>query len=400
MGFYFDMLKEQDELMGNTGFDDSLIGTPDEYDVKLADVEKATVEDINKEYSDEAEQKELDGQDLCCNPVEEAAIAIYESECNWNMIMKAMGTYEINEAAHGRVAVMEAADSKSFFSNVKKFFTGLWERISNAVKTWCGELKSTISREKSKLDSKFYKAVRDGEAKYKGKGFKGYDFAKNTNVAVDELFSKMKTQNEDAIRLMGSFMLEPSENNGLENAASNAQSIRKTPDEVRGDFCGAKSVSADEFSKKLHIALFGGDKVQLRGENQIAASAKADYIIGVLQNGNGSIGKVLKAYAELRVSFSKLFAALNKVEKAVLKAEKGGAKIGSIANEIKVQKEVKNTCFVVLANCMRAMTAERMQARKIANLYAAAGMKKEKAEKKPEAQKESYTGAFAGLQMI
>lgn len=398
MGFYFDMLKEQDELLGNTGFDDNMIGTPDEYEVKLTDVEKATVEDINKEYSDEAEQKELDGQDLCCNPVEEAAIAIYESECNWNMIMKAMGTHEVTEAARGRVAIMEAADVKGFFASVKKFFTNLWEKISNTVNGWCNNMKSIVAREKGKIDKKFYDAVRAGETKYKGKGFKGYDFAKKTGVAVDKLFADMKKENDSANQVINTFMLKANEENGLENAAAAASSIRKTPDQIRGAFCGAESVNADEFSKKLHTALFGSDKIQLRGENQIADSAKADYIIGVLQDGNGSVGKVLKAYAELRVSFSKLFATLNKLEKAITKAEKGGAKIGSVANEIKVQKEVKNACFTVLVNAMRAMMAERAQARKIANIYAAAGKKKD--EKKPEAQKESYSGAFAGLQMV
>lgn len=399
MGFYFDMLKEQDELMGNTGFDDSMIGTPDEYEVKLTDVEKATVEDINKEYSDEAEQKELDGQDLCCNPVEEAAIAIYESECNWNMIMKAMGTHEVTEAARGRVAIMEAADVKGFFASVKKFFTNLWEKISSTVKGWCNNMKSIVAREKGKIDKKFYDAVRAGEAKYKGKGFKGYNF-KDTDAEVEKMFNTIKTSNDSAYKDIATFLIDDEHSKAQIGAASLVgNNIIGATDEIRGNFVGAKTCSADEFSKKLHEKLYG-EKIQLRGENQIANAAKADRVIDVLQNSGNRISTVLKAYSELRTSFSKLFAALNKLEKIVTKANKGGANIGSVAGAIKKQKEVKNICFTVMVNCMRAMMSERMQARKIANLYAAAGMKKEKAEKKPEAQKESYTGAFAGLQMI
>ena len=57
MGIYYDMLREEDELMGNTGFDQgAVVGPDDEYTVQLNDIAKA-VEDLNDERADESEQK-------------------------------------------------------------------------------------------------------------------------------------------------------------------------------------------------------------------------------------------------------------------------------------------------------------------------------------------------------
>ena len=115
MAFYLNMLREEEEMLGNTGFDPDAVATPDDkYAIELKDVAQ-TVEDLNAARAEESSEEELDGQDLHEDPVAECMIAIYESEHNWNAIMQAIGSREMLEAARGREMVMEAVDVMGFF---------------------------------------------------------------------------------------------------------------------------------------------------------------------------------------------------------------------------------------------------------------------------------------------
>lgn len=394
MGIYTNMLRESEEFMGNTGFDsDLVVGPDDEYTQSLADIEKATVEDINAEYAEESEQKELDGQDLDSNPMEEAAIAIYESERNWNMILKAMGQHELQEATRGREVVMEAVDVKGWLGKIKQFFVDLWKKVSDTISKWASDVKGAINKQKSKIDEKFYTRVREGYAKYDGKGFKGVEFDVNEDLVDEKGWNDLLEENRKHLVLISRTANE---------AGINDSSYAGAADDAR-------TTISDDTEKKEYIAAMKEDfsesmkKVVLNdGKGDVKECAKPDYVIGVLKNGLvKDLSKVMSLYGKVRKSYSEIIKVLNKIEKEITKENKKlDQKIPSINKQITNQKQLKQIEFKAMTITMRKITARYRQCRKIANVYAAASLKKAKEEKKPEAQNASYTGFFAGLQMV
>lgn len=402
MGIYTNMLRESEEFMGNTGFDsDLVVGPDDEYTQSLADIEKATVEDINAEYAEESEQKELDGQDLDSNPMEEAAIAIYESERNWNMILKVMGQHELQEATRGREVVMEAVDVKAWFAKIKEFFVDLWKKVSDAVSNWASEVKGAINKQKSKIDEKFYNHVREGAVRYSGKGFKGIDFSKYPA-------GTMLTKNDSGTGLLDALEKNNKQLDNLLTLISQETDVLGSGDSYAGaadmaslafkDAKGTKKMIEDSDEK------YGLDKkvVINDGKGNVKECAEPDYVISVLKNGLMSDLKiVMKQYQVTRKTYSEIIKVLNKIEKNVVKENKKlDEKIPKINSQIAGIKKMKQYEFMNMTKLMRLVTARYRQCRKIANVYAAASLKKAKEEKKPEPQNASYTGFFAGLQMV
>lgn len=395
MGIYTNMLRESEEFMGNTGFDsDLVVGPDDEYTQSLADIEKATVDEINAEYAEESEQKELDGQDLESNPMEEAAIAIYESERNWNMILKAMGQHELQEATRGREVVMEAVDVKGWLGKIKQFFVDLWKKVSDTVSKWAGEVKGAINKQKSKVDEKFYNRVREGFAKYDGKGFKGIEFDVNEDLVNEKGMNDLLEENKKRLTILS---------NAANTAAINDTSFANAADD-------ASTTISDDTEKKEYIEAMKDDfkdsmkKAVLNdGKGNVKECAKPDYVINILKNGLvKDLAKVMSLYGKVRKSYSDIIKVLNKIEKQITKENKKlDQKIPSINKQITNQKQLKQIEFRAMTITMRKITARYRQCRKIANVYAAASLKKDKSEeKKSEPQNASYTGFFAGLQMI
>lgn len=395
MGIYTNMLRESEEFMGNTGFDsDLVVGPDDEYTQSLADIEKATVEEINDEYAEESEQKELDGQDLDSNPMEEAAIAIYESERNWNMILKAMGQHELHESARGHEVIMEAVDVKGWFAKIKQFFVDLWRKVSDAVSKWAGEVKGAINKQKSKIDEKFYNRVREGFTRYSGKGFKGIEFDITEDLVNEDGMNKLIEENKKRLTIISNTANAAAINGTSYAAAADDASTTFSADTEKDEYIEAMKDDFKDSMKK---------RVLNDGKGNVKDCAKPDYVINVLKNGLvKDLAKVMSLYGKVRKSYSDIIKVLNKIEKQITKENKGlDQKIPSINKQITSQKQLKQIEFKAMTITMRKITARYRQCRKIANVYAAASLKKDKSEEKtPEAQNASYTGFFAGLQMV
>ena len=75
---------------------------------------------------------------------------IYETEYNWNSLMRAIGIFELASVeAHGEV-IYEAVDIKAFFRKIKEFFKGLLEKIGRLFKKIIEKVKSLFSKNKHK----------------------------------------------------------------------------------------------------------------------------------------------------------------------------------------------------------------------------------------------------------
>ena len=390
MGIYYDMLREEDELMGNTGFDQgAVVGPDDEYTVQLNDIAKA-VEDLNDERADESEQKELDGQDLESNPVEECAIAIYESEHNWNQIFRAMGEHELHEAARGNEVVMEAADIKAWFAKIKEWFVKKWQSLTGIVKKWLEKARSIFKKDKSFVE-KYADKIRKGAPLFEGT-MEGFSFKGNLDVAS---VLKMQAADIDA-------NVEALKNASDKNQPASLKGAKAA--NIRGQLLGQSGpVEADGFAKKMNDALFGTEARSKMPPNKAGTPTDPQWIIDVLSDKEASVSAVMSAYNDARKAYNKLFKELKEVEKA---AAGNSFTVGECTKLIAEKKEVKNAQMIAMTTAMKYLMARKQQALIFAHKYIAAvpAEKKEKPAKKAEAKQESARlvdgGFLSGLNFI
>lgn len=90
---------------------------------------------------------------------------IYETETNWNTLMKAIGILELASVEkHGEV-IYEAVDIKAFFRKIKEFFKGLLEKIGRLFKKMIEKIKSLFSKNKHKNIPKNNQSTNSPEKK-------------------------------------------------------------------------------------------------------------------------------------------------------------------------------------------------------------------------------------------
>ena len=389
MGIYYDMLREEDELMGNTGFDQgAVVGPDDEYTVQLNDIAKA-VEDLNDERADESEQKELDGQDLESNPVEECAIAIYESEHNWNQIFRVMGEHELHEAARGNEVVMEAADIKAFFAKVKEWFVQKWQSLTGIVKKWLEKARNIFKKDKTFVE-KYADKIRKGAPLFEGT-MEGFSFNGQLDVV-----KQLQMQTENIVANLDQ-LKAAQENKGTFES-------KLTASAVRGQLLGQSSpVEADGFAKKMNDALFGTEARSKMPLNKASTPTDPQWIIDVLSDKDNGVKNIMTAYNAARKSYNELFKQMKAVEKAV---ESDAVTIGTCTKLIAENKEVKNAQMIAMTTAMKYYMARKQQALIFAHKYISAvpAEKKEKSAKKAEAKQENARlvdgGFLAGLNFI
>ena len=390
MGIYRDMLREEDELMGNTGFDHgAVVGPDDEYTVQLNDIAK-TVEDLNDARADESEQKELDGQDLESNPVEECTRSLYESEHNWNLIYRAMGEHELHEAARGNEVIMEAVDIKAFFTKVKEWFVKKFHDLTDIVKKWIASFKTKSQKDKSFV-SKYADKIRKGAAAM-DKEIECHDF-KSVNLDVATQFNTAKAQ----YKFAASSTLMRADGKGT---TSMDKVVIQAP-EVRGALVGEeKGLTSEEFTAALKEKLMPAKVKMAPGKG----ATDPQYVIDVLSDKFNDVQKIMAAYNAAKKEYKNLFKALKTWEKAC-QSSGSNEEFAAVNKTIADVKEVKNAHTTALAYAMKSMAARKAQCLLIANKYIAAcpAEKKEKAAK-PEAKQENARlvdgGFLAGLTMI
>lgn len=160
MGFYYNKLMAmQEETSVEKAVEDG-IQTPNDVGVDLNHVEDVIAGDEGIEAHKEEIEDAMEG--IVGDPLDECMIIMYESEYNFNQLMKCIGIEELNEFAQGRDFILEGGNLKAFIENAKKILRGMWEKakaIFNAaidkVKQITGVNKKIIMSKQDKLTKGF-----------------------------------------------------------------------------------------------------------------------------------------------------------------------------------------------------------------------------------------------------
>ena len=101
------------------------------------------------------------------DPVSESYAMLFEEEYNYNQLMRTIGMYELNEAAHGREVIYEAADIKGFIQKVIQMFKDAWAKVSGFFMKAIADLKEKANKLKELRTARNTKLITDGFADVK-----------------------------------------------------------------------------------------------------------------------------------------------------------------------------------------------------------------------------------------
>lgn len=347
MAIYYNRFMESDI--------EDTVQTPDDVGVDLDQVE----ENIAGPDGIAAHEDDVDDavSGVVGDPLDETYMAMYESEYNYNQLLRTIGIFELNEAYYGTEPVLEAGSVKSFFGKVKQIITKLFENIVKAFSNILTELSSRYKLDKKWLEKneKYVKAAKDSNDKFE---VEGYAFPDGNMANITNKFiSDLETGLGDVDR-------NPDKYNVIDDY-KNA---------IFGKFGNNGIVGVKTY---LYEKIYGNNekkKETLKNKN-----GWITWSINTLKT--NEISSLKQAYSDAKKSYNKSLATLNAMEKDYMKAAKAGnLDKGNIAsnfahNNLKCSciifnKNVQNSCYSIL---LKAAKDRRSQARKLAHMFAKQG---------------------------
>lgn len=307
--------------------------------------------------------------------VDDPEVACYrialENEQNYNRIMNAFMQKEFSVLeSTGEEMVYEAANVETFFKLVKETIARWWAKIQGVIKKVIDEIAV-----RTNANANFVRKYKDKDFKTPTveKKFKGYNFTNHVpnyhkiagivGVTVNEKVITNVTKDQ-ADAFLGKFKDE----------------FESAKDKMRGAACGADSVSADEFDKKLKVALFGS-------EDKVDISLKSfKELLNDINNANWIKKSAKESYKSAESSVKELQKRVKMAESALRKADKkdAGMKVA------KCLSDAVNASLGIMSKTMsmdtKAMITKANQDRAMAGFYLMNQPKEEKPKEEPKAE--------------
>lgn len=330
--------------------------TPEYPGVDLDAVEKAIID-----QTDEHDCCYID-KSHCESPVEECAAIMYESEYNFNQIMKCIGINELKEFSNGRDLILEGADLHAFFENVKKLIVKMAEGFMAMCQKAFTAIKNAITADK-KLVSEYAKDIEVGFGKDGWKFENAWDL-NALNVKYNPLKQSIADVNFEEL-------INDAENNVLldSDTFSHTAAVKR----ISGVEVSDEGNAAAQMKEALNKKFFVSTTYESGAGNELLNT-----VMGILKN-TSDIDELNTAYADIKKGYKdllnklKLFENSARVGKFVdnVADDKDGAKtMGQVQNVLtnytelaKFEKNIQHNYFIV---CLSAHKARRNQARKMA----------------------------------
>ena len=288
-------------------------------------------------------------------PLEEAYMAVYESEYNHNQLLRALGLAELNEASMGNILVLEDGDKKSFFARVKEILSNLWTTIVKAYKKVMSFIGSHTSTNK-RLAAKYADQIKKGASEEWD--FEGYDFKKD--IDPNDYFVEPKDYVDDIVSDMNTLASMEENNNNQDKFEPADNSTLKI--EIISNLTDG-SIHEEDFSKAVAYVdekLRGGVKQSLKN------IINANDILDILKSDGSKVVK--KAYDEIKKKFDNAYKLLSNMEKFCEKSDsiinkKTFAIAHSGIERVRICQQINTLIFPVLC---RIENEKMAQARRLA----------------------------------
>lgn len=356
MGIYFNKLIE-------SAVEDT-VQTPDDVGNDLEQIEQNIAgPDGIEGHKEEIENSVTDS----INPVEEMSMALYESEYNYNQIMKAIGIAELNEMANGRELIMESFDIKGFFGKIKEVILKLFHQIAEIAVKIFDELTLRYKQDAKWLknnESKVLKGVNNKKFEFKGYDFPDANFRlfKDILMMLQHPTPTDKSVELDSSKLVNLMLAAEKEDRRDENykevsvGDARKELIKSMTDDKAGDI--------EEFKKYLQKMYYGDiDKKTLTDKKW------AKWSIDVLKS--SEINDLKQDYNNLKSFVNTSIKLLKDAERIAMKKDTKDANTEKIAHYLgSILTMENNVSSIAYSVVLKAAKDRRSQARGIAHALA------------------------------
>lgn len=326
-------------------------------------------QEINVDEVENAQSAEFDETKDADDILEEATMALAESEMAWNMMMEDFAIAEASRANSG--ILTESFDDiknwcKAAADKVKEFFKKVWQ----VIQRWASNITSMIMTDKKFLEKNRakieagYKVIKADKTKWK----EGYTFEGLQKKADDILTSESRYSELGKVIDALTF----------ENSSSSVGSI--------ANMGIGKDVDKDALKKSVM-----GEKKEMAMDVRDVIDALSD---------KGDAKKAIKKAADnTKKSFNRWLKAIKNLEKKAGNAKNEDYDSKAYQNIIKINNTVKKEQVSFQADrniVLAAIKKLKHQARSFGNLYVRAANK----DKYKGFQNESGYGYLSGLNLI
>ena len=383
MGIYFNMLRE------------SAIQDPDDIGIDLDAVEDNIAGDNGIAAHEEEIEDAVAG--VIDDPIEEATMIMYESEYNFNQIMRVIGITELNEACSGRDFFLEGSDAKGFFESVKANIVKMFEKITQVFHNTIRKIQHACDMHK-----KYYE-------KNKNNIEKGY----NGKWAVDKAFDMEMLSIDDGNRGAGFFNKKAKETPPLLTLGemeikrvktSNETSYTADPTWARQDTIINGVIGKDLGDVKALKAFLHEETFKKRsyGSDKNNGNLK-EIVINALKS-RDDMDKLSDAYSELKKQYKKYLSEIARYSKSVNAPDdrKFGNRVAVTQVTMHYMKAIqfeRGIYNIIFSNSMKALKIRRNQAFLLAQAWVKAA-KNKKDDKKSDSSEAKNESVFYGIDII
>lgn len=313
-----------------------------------------------------------------------ALMHVYESQCNWNAIMKSVGISELkyyNETGKD-LFVNEAGAFSGFLGKIKAFFNAVKEKIVALFKKFVAFFQSKTM--KSKEFAKQYET----EARKKAASM-----ASDTSMNLCKGLLNNIPDFSSVFKYNGYNMKS--------NAALMNDDTKMTSDELdnaketlRGNCIGGKSMDSDEFREEV-VKKFYGDDGKDKEDTDLTSAMVADSIT-FLKESDKAIKDAEKGQKDSTKAIDDLIKELEKLTNDAAKDKTtSDGRIGNLQDKIELAKVVSDCNTIAYGAYLDALKDKAKQSKAIV-------LKVLSSKKEESAQYESSTpyDLFSGVKLI
>ena len=281
--------------------------------------------------------------------LEGALMHVYESECNYNAIIKSVGISELKyyQETGKDLFVNEAGAFKGFLGKVKAFFQAVIEKIKSIFKKFAATMNKYLLSDKD-FEKKYRKQVLDKLSGAKDFEVKGYTFD-----GLDDFIKSLKNKVGSVYQMQLGKINKIGTDGGADTYTSkgdlDADGIETAKDTTRGSILGGEACDVEDFRKELKNKCYGndGEKEDIKVDSAYMAAA-----FDRLKTAKSDIDNANEAQKKLTDEISKVIKALDGLGDKFDKNHKDDDKADELSNaeaKSKQTKAVNNTIDILKA---------------------------------------------------
>lgn len=248
-----------------------------------------------------------------------AMMHVYENECNYNAIMKAVGISELKYYQEtGRdLFVHEASAFEGFIAKMKAFFKAVIEKIKSIFKKFIAIFDQYRLSDKEFIKKYGNELIRKDLKDFEFKGYKFGDFkdvqakieaaGRNLKIGLDTLNTNYKVDdNSDFHSIAANKMFADSDKVNEEK--------EKARNEILTGSYDNNTMTESEFKDKLTDMLYGND-----GDKDTLDDISIRTQLNIIENTQNDIKAVEKTQKNLEKEFNNLLKVLEKIPSEIRK---------------------------------------------------------------------------------